>query len=57
MAIACLRLVTLRFERPLLSVPFLRSSITFLTLLLAALLYLPAMPAPGAKRRNTIGKI
>jgi hypothetical protein len=42
-AIACLRLVTFFPERPLRNVPCLRSSITFLTLRPAALLYLRAM--------------
>ena len=46
-AIACLRLVTLRPERPLRSVPRLRSRMTFSTFFDAFLLYFLAMSTPS----------
>jgi hypothetical protein len=54
-AIACLRLVTLRPDRPLRSVPRLRSRMTFSTFFDAFLLYFLAMFAPcdnGVARRK-----
>jgi hypothetical protein len=52
-AIACLRLVTFLPERPLRSVPRLRSRMTFLTLACAFLPYL-AMRAPSAIRLSLL---
>ena len=49
-AIACLRLVTFLPERPLRSVPRLRSRMTFATFFAAALPYLLAMCAPALQR-------
>jgi len=49
MAMACLRLLTLRPDRPLRSVPRLRSCIARRTVLLAALLYLRATFVPLAR--------
>ena len=46
-AIACLRLVTFRPERPLRSVPRLRSRMTFSTFFDAFLLYFLAMGPPS----------
>src|SRR5262245_29479822 len=46
-AIACLRLVTFRPERPLRSVPRLRSRMTFSTFFDAFLLYFLAMSTPS----------
>jgi len=50
MAIACLRLVTFLPERPLRSVPRLRSRMTFSTFFDAFLLYFLAMGAPSDNR-------
>jgi len=49
-AIACLRLVTFRPERPLRSVPRLRSRMTFSTFFDAFLLYFLAMRPPSDNR-------
>src|SRR5258705_14024212 len=50
MAMACLRLVTFLPERPLLSVPLLRSCIAFSTLLCAFFPYFAAIATPFAAR-------
>jgi hypothetical protein len=49
-AMACLRLVTLRPERPLRSVPRLRSRMTFSTFFDAFLLYFLAISIPSDNR-------